>query len=188
MANARERRGLTSGEVRRAVRATQKLLADVGGANSPELKAAGRALAKAIRTQLSRTGPVIPNGGTIRDRKAGTIVPRRGTSAPGEPPHMQTARLRRSVRQLVVDGERRVGTTRFTGKLLEEGVVFTGRASVAAGGTYLTPSGRRRRSKKARKAAAARRIAPRPFMERALDLALPSMREGFVVELRKRTR
>jgi hypothetical protein len=61
-------------DLRKADRELKKLLADVGGANTPEMKGAARVLAKSIRKQLGKKG-------TRRDR-----------SKPGEAPRRQTGK------------------------------------------------------------------------------------------------
>jgi hypothetical protein len=84
-------------------------------------------------------------------------------SAPGQPPRRQSGRLMRSVRHGAVGAGRRVAATRFTAPLLEAGVDTN--APPRAGR-------RRRRGGQARRRV---RIAPRPFMARALDLARNKM-------------
>lgn len=115
-------------EVRRAMRDTRALLAEVGGANSDELRAAGTVLARSIRKQFRDTPEVSGTQGVRRVKGRGidrvvsrSRVSRHQPSAPGETPAIQTARTRRSVGQAVVDGVRRVGVAAFEGRLLETG-------------------------------------------------------------------
>lgn len=81
---------------------------------------------------------------------------------------MATGRLRRSIATEVVGGIRRVGPASFVGRLLEEGVDTT---------VQSTPSGRSFGKRRRKRGAARRtlRIAPRPFMDAALQDALPRM-------------
>jgi hypothetical protein len=183
--NALRRNALQTGagdiasQVRGAMKKTQALLADVGNANSEEMQAAAAALSRGIKKVLSKRGPVI--GGTQRkNRKTkDPRVPRRAPSAPGQPPALQTAGLRRSIRKTVTDGAVRVGTNYFTGRLLQDGVSSSASPAVAKGTVVTTKSGKRRKSR-GRKATRAHVIEPRPFMERGLELAQAEMTDVFV--------
>jgi hypothetical protein len=97
-------------DLRKADRELKKILADVGGANTPEMKAAARQLAKSIKKQISKKG-------TRRDR-----------SKPGEPPRRQTGKAWKSIGTEVVGGVMRVGTGRFTLRILQDGVDARARA------------------------------------------------------------
>jgi hypothetical protein len=150
-------------DLRKADRELKKILADVGGANTPEMKAAARQLAKSIRKQISKKG-------TRRDR-----------SQPGEPPRRQSGKAYKSIGTEVVGGVMRVGTGRFTLRILQDGVTHATR------GAAVDRAGKRRHKRQALKRASVT-IEPRPFMERALAEALPQMEGDFVGELQKKTR
>lgn len=150
-------------QVQTSLRDLRRVMADVGGANEPEMKAAGSVLAKRIRRVLStRT----MHQGPLQPGESGT----QGASAPGEPPNRQTGRLARSIGQEVVGGVRRVGSSWFTSRLLEAGVQKVGRRKTKKGSVPVRVN-----------------IAPRPFMERALEEALPDMDGVMVGELQRRT-
>lgn len=174
-------------QVRNGVRKSQRFFAEITGANDRGTRAAARVLMAAIRKQVSVKAAV------TRKTFAGeqTVTER---SAPGESPRQVTGRLRRSVGTEVVGGVRRVGVASFIGRLLEEGVDTT---------VTVTPSGREvgstRKSKatgktgriRRRKGGASRRvlrIARRPFMEKALEAALPRMEGEAVSALQARDR
>jgi len=142
-------------------------LARLGGANSPVLKGASRALAKTVRRGL----PVKGGAGIATSLKSRRLRAIGGTpSAPGEPPRRQTGQLAKSIKEGPVGTGRRVGVLRFTGAMLEEGVNAT------LGGTSARATrGRRGRPRKARAAKRSLTIAPRPFMQRAIDRARPEM-------------
>lgn len=163
-----------SQQLRTLVANTSEFFADIAGANSPATLAASRVLMRAIRRQLAVKGAV------IRQTFGGTQS-RVETSSPGEAPRRQTGRLQRSVGSEVVGGVRRVGVARFVGRLLEEGVDST---------TNVTPSGRTFGARRRKKQTARRRliIAPRPFMERALQNAQPRMGDEAVTALQARER
>lgn len=150
-------------ELRKADRELKKILADVGGANTPEMRAAARQLAKSIRKQISKKG-------TRRDR-----------SQPGEPPRRQSGKAYKSIGTEVVGGVMRVGTGRFTLRILQDG------ATHATRGAAVDRAGKRRHKRQALKRPSVT-IEPRPFMERALAEALPQMEGDFVGELQKKTR
>jgi len=165
-------------QLRKANKALGAIMADVGGANTPELRESANVLRKHIRRQVSKKatlaqGPVRP-GAKMRG------LP----SAPGEAPRRQTGRLARSVGQEVVGGVRRVGTNYFVGRLLETGVDSSGEARPTKTGKLRghskTAKGRERRNNKIR-------IEPRPFMEAAAKAAEEEMGDAFVVTLRRRT-
>lgn len=105
--------------IKQVTRKMNAALADIGGANSPELKAAAGTLAKSIRKVLSVSG-----GGTqassIKTRRRRVIGGR--PSTPGQPPHKQTGRLSRSVKHGPVGAGRRVGVLAFYAGFQEEGV------------------------------------------------------------------
>lgn len=198
--NALQRGGSGAGsfadQVKRAMRDTQKLMADVGGANSDEMKAAAAVLRGSIRKTLSRVNNVIGERigfgprqrakiTTRADLKAGARAPRRHPSAPGQPPAVQSGNLRRSVRSGVTDGAVRVGTNYFVGRLLEDGVRSAAKPAVAKGTLITTKSGKRRKSK-GKKASRAHVIEPRPFMERSLAKAESKMTDAFVSTLQRK--
>lgn len=165
-------------QVSRATRQLQRTLADVGGANSREMKAAGTVLRRELRREVStRNAPI--EGGRMRQKKAkgGVVirVPARAASEPGQPPAVQTASLQRSTGQEVVGGVRRVGFASFKARLLEAGVSATP-ATVVKPGRHGTAARRRRRLV----------IAARPIMKKALDRALPDMEGVMVSALQQR--
>lgn len=130
------------------------------GANSPELAEGAKVLRRSIVKVLSvRGGGRLATSLRTRRRIAIGGTPSRA----GEPPRRQAGNLVRSIIQGKVDEGRRIAAMWFTGPLLEQGV-----------NTNLPiRSGRRRRTG----GVAKRRliIAPRPFMQRAIDAAAPSM-------------
>lgn len=103
-------------QVAQAMRGLKKEMADIGGANTPEMKAAGRVLRSAIKKQLSKQG--IRYAGPLRPGAKPKTIP----SAPGEPPRRVTSRTYRSVGTEVVGGVLRVGERWFVGRLQELGV------------------------------------------------------------------
>lgn len=162
-------------EVRRGSKELRKLLADVGGANTPETKAAARVLARSIRKVLNTRGaPIL---GPLRPGQRQRFTP----SRPGEPPHRQRGRLVKSVGYEIVGGVMRIGSNRFTSRILQDGT--TG----ATVGAAVDRSGKRRHKRRTLKRPSVT-IAPRPFMEQALKLALPQMEGEYVGELQKKTR
>ncbi len=129
-------------------------LADLGGAKSPEMTALGRIVRRSVAKTLS-----VPGGGAV------AVGPDRGghRSRPGEPPRAQTFRLAHSVKAGVVGTGVRVGALRFTADFMESGVNATLGASK---GTRRRPSGRLRSAGLKKRTI---RIAPRPYLQRALD-------------------
>lgn len=164
---------LTSDAIKAVRQEIDRRLARIGGANSPALKAAARALAKSVRRVLSVKGGARV-ASSLKSKRLRAIG---GTpSAPGEPPRKQTGRLAKSVKEGPVGTGRRVGVLAFTGPLLEAGVHATkGAASARSSIGRLLRSGRRGKSRKARAASRSLAIAARPFMQRAIDLAQPEM-------------
>jgi len=156
-------------QIDRAVKALKATMADIGDAATPEMKAAGRVLATSIRKQLSVKAP--PYVGPL---KAGATR-RFASSPPGSPPFRRRGVLYKSVGTEVVGGVLRVGESYFTSRLLELGV----------DATMKLRSGKLRRR---RGGIATRRIviAARPFMQRALEAALPKMEGDYVATLEKR--
>lgn len=168
--------------IQHSLRSVSKELAAIGGANTPEMKAAGSALASSMRKQLATRGSLFQ--GPHRASKTGRASKLRGLpSQPGEPPHRISGRLSKSIGQAVVGGVRRVGSGYFVARLLEEGVDVAEhrRATLAQG---LAQGRARRRQTKRRQAQLV--IAARPFMARALDAALPKMGDVFVGALQHR--
>lgn len=108
---------LRSGDLARGIAAVRKDInkttAEMTGANSEPVRKSAGVLLKNWRKLLD-----IPGNGE--------------PAAPGQPPHRQTRRLRRSLGTGVVDGIRRVGSSLFTSRLLEFG--FT-----AQDGTQVAP-------------------------------------------------
>lgn len=151
-----------------------RFFADLAGANGPATTAAARVLMRAIRRKLSVRA-------AVTRRTFGGEQSRTEASSPGEPPRRRTGRLIKSVGTEVVGGVRRVGLARFVARLLEEGVDTT---------VTVTPSGRvfNARRRKAKTARRRLQIAPRPFMQAALDSALPRMGDEAVTSLQARER
>lgn len=171
--------------LQRVTRALSRELADIGGADTEEMKAAGSVLAKAIRSELATKGSLLQ--GPHRASKTGKASKLRGlASAPGEPPHRISGRLYKSIGQEVVGGVRRVGSSWFTSRLLQFGVdAEETRKAKLARAVSSSRARRRRRAAKPRRQPHLK-IAPRPFMERALENALPKMGAEFVATLRHR--
>lgn len=162
-------------DIRRGTRELRKLMADIGGANTPEMKAAGRVLAKEIRKELGKKGA--PIQGPLRPGAKQKFAP----SGPGEAPRRQTGKLVKSIGTEIVGGVLRVGSRRFTSRILQDGT--TG----AATGAAVDKQGNRRHKKRTLKRPSVT-IAPRPFMEKALERALPQMEGEYVAGLQKKTR
>jgi hypothetical protein len=150
-------------ELKRGARDMKKFMADVGGANSPEMKAAARALARGIRKELAKHG-------TRKDR-----------SKPGESPRRQLGKLVKSIGIETVGGVIRVGSGRFTSRILQDGTTHATR------GAATDKAGNRRHKRQTLKRSSVT-IAPRPFMEKGLARALPTMDGEFIAELEKRKR
>ena len=181
--------------LQRVTKALSAEMAAIGGANTPEMKAAGSVLAKAIRKELATRGSLFQ--GPHRASKTGKASKLRGLpSAPGEPPHRISGRLYKSIGQEVVGGVRRVGSSWFTSRLLQYGVdadeTRKTKAAIAAGKPLTARrlgalrAAETRRRKRAAKRQAHLKIAPRPFMEQALAAALPKMGDDFVATLQHR--
>lgn len=104
--SARAINALKAGELQNGLRAVtkdvQKLTSDLTGANSEPVREAARLLSRNWRQLVSVSGRGEP-------------------SAPGQPPHAQKRRLRRSIGTAVVNGVRRVGSSLFTSRLTEFG-------------------------------------------------------------------
>jgi hypothetical protein len=156
--------------LQRSVSKLKREMADIGRANTPEMRAAGNVLARSIRKELSVKGALYLGPSRGRGKVRG--IP----SAPGEPPHRITSKLYKSVGTEVVGGVLRVGESYFTSRLLELGV----------DATMKLRSGKLRR-RKGGIATRRIRIAPRPFMKRALANALPKMGDEFIGTLKKHT-
>jgi len=97
---------LSRGELQRGLREAtkdaQRLTREISGADSEPVKQAAGVLLKEVRRLLST-----PGGGK--------------PAPPGSPPHKQTGALRRSWKQAVVQGVRRVGSGNFRAFLAEFG-------------------------------------------------------------------
>lgn len=168
MANSLERFDLQQ-QISSAMNGLRKEMADIGGATTPEMKAAARTLASSIRKVVGVKAKLY--AGPRRPGQKLRGIP----SAPGEPPRRVTSKLYKAVGTEIVGGITRVGDGWFTSRLLELGV----------DATLPTKSGKIRR----RKGGIGRRrikIAPRPFMQRALNAAQDKMGDQFAVTLQKR--
>ncbi len=147
-------------------------LAHLGGAKSPEMQGAGKALRKHMRRVLAVSGGATV-AYSIRSRKPRAIG---GTpSAPGQPPHAQTKQLMRSVAMGVVGTGIRVGPLRFTGLMLEQGVDATAGAKKQRN-RFSQKRGRRQLAGTTQRTV---RIAPRPYLVRSVDEAKDEMAEVF---------
>lgn len=166
-------------QVSGAMNTLRKELADIGGANTPEMKAAAAALRRAIKKQLSTRGTL------------------KTPSKPGEPPRRERffrggklidSALWKSIGTEVVGGVMRVGSSYFTSRLLEGGVDASlhARLKVAASASRFAKHGRPNRRTLAPKRISRLEIAPRPFMQRAIDAAAPEMGEVFAAAVQKR--
>jgi hypothetical protein len=97
---------LKRGELHRGVSAVnkdiQQLTAEISGAKSEPVIRGAQVLRKNWRRLISTAGKGEP-------------------SAPGSPPHAQKRHLAKSIGTGVVDGVRRVGSSRFTSRLQEFG-------------------------------------------------------------------
>ena len=171
--------------LQRVTKALSKEMAEIGGANTPEMKAAGSVLARAIRKELATKGSLLQ--GPNRASKTGKPAKLRGLpSAPGEPPHRITGRLYKSIGQEVVGGVRRVGSSWFTSRLLQYGVDADETRKTRLAIAVSSSRARRRRKASKPHRSSHLKIAPRPFMEQALEAALPKMGDDFVATLVKR--
>ena len=150
-------------QVDSALRGLKREMADIGGANSPELQSAGRVLAAAIRTELD-----VPGTKAFHSR-------------PGQPPLRQRGTLEKSIGQQVFGGVLRVGSSDFVSRLQQFGVEAS--STRARIGRYAALRARHAIKRNERRGL---HIAPRPFMERAAELALPRMGDEFVLTLQHR--
>jgi len=171
----------TSRVVKQVNRQLEAQLATLGAANSPEMKAAARALAKGIRRAL---GP-----------KSKEV------SKPGEPPKGKSGELAKSVKEGQVGTGRRVAVTKFTASLLQFGVnthqdgqtprsrrdLFSGavRQVFKQSEQAFTRRARQRSRNDPRRKAMV--LEPRPFMEKGLENAAAEMTEVAVSAIRRRT-
>jgi hypothetical protein len=155
-------------------RGVERALNELGGVRSPELRAAGNALARSIRKTLSVAG-----GGSLAASLKGKRLHAVGgqPSAPGQPPHKQTGQLAKSVKAGPSGDAIKVGPLAFTSLFLEEGVNATK-------GDRRTSRGRGSRKRTTVKQRTLV-IAARPFMARSLEAAKDKMVDVFVTEGRK---
>jgi hypothetical protein len=157
---------------RQLVAATRTLT----GADSDAVKGAARVLQNAIRKQLSVAAPGRRTSLKTRRTYGGT------PSQPGQSPHLQSGRARRSVKNAAVDGFRRVGTDDFKLRLLELGVVADAKPARKTGKARAGRSGRVATLFSPRKLV----IEPRPSFEPALAACKDQMTEVMVAELGRR--
>ena len=171
--------------LQRVTKALEKEMAEIGGANTEEMKAAGSVLARSIRKELATRGSLLQ--GPHRASKTGKASKLRGLpSSPGEPPHRISGNLYKSIGQAVVGGVRRVGSSWFTSRLLQFGVDASETRKTKLAKASASGRARRRRSAAKPRRASHLKIAARPFMEKALEAALPKMGDEFVTALKKR--
>lgn len=149
------------------------------GADSDAVKGAARVLVVAIKRQLSVVAP--GRRTSLKTRRTYGGDP----SAPGQAPHLQSGRARRSVKSGVVDGVRRVGTDWFALRLQEFGAVSD---AAPARRSRKKVFGKRLPDSRQHDIKAKRRhvIEPRPSFEPALAEAMPKMQDVFVSELGRR--
>lgn len=163
---------------RQLIAATRAL----SGADSDAIKAAARVLQGSIRKQLSTQAS--GRRTSLKTRKTYGGDP----SAPGQSPHLQSGKARRSVKSAVVEGVRRVGTDWFALRLLEKGVVADAKPARMSrkGHTVHWKDGRREyrqlREGKQHMLKAMRRVViePRPSFEPGLAAAKDRMQGAFV--------
>lgn len=169
---------------RQLVEATRYLT----GADSDAVKGAAKVLQQAIRKKLSTAA--VGRRTSIKTRRTYGGTP----SLPGQAPHMQSGKARRSVKSAVVNGVRRVGTDDYRLRLLEFGAIADAQPARMSrkGHTVVWKDGRReyrllKDSKQHLVKATRRRVLePRPSFEPALAEAMPKMQDVFVDELSRR--
>jgi hypothetical protein len=166
-----------AGQVRAAMKKVRAITDDIGGVNTPEIKAAGRVLASAFRRQVSKAKNLRAG------LKSRTLIG--DPSKPGEAPHRVTGRLRRSVGTEAVGGVRRVGFAAFEARLLNDGVDQPGSGATPGGQTYRDAAGRKRRTRGAQ-GKRKYQLEPRALMEPATTKALPKMEDVYVGEVQRR--
>jgi len=156
-------------ELRQVNQKLRRTLSGLGGLDSPEIKAMAKELRRSIIKVLSVSG-----GGRVTQSLSGhRLYAVGGTpSGPGEPPRRQTGQLARSIAYGIAGAQFRVGAIRFTAAMLQFGVQSTRGARRSAG----TRRGRRTRGTLVQRTVT---IAPRPYLEPALELAKDAMGEAF---------
>lgn len=130
----------------------------IGGARHIGVRAAGSALARAMRKQLAARGG--------KDE----------FSSPGRPPLKKSGRLQKSIGTQNVEGVLRVGSGHFVARIMEQGAI------IPPGGEASTAS---RSGRKKRRYPKGRIMKPRPFMAKALEKAKPKMTEAAVSDMRR---
>jgi len=152
---------LQRGELQRGLQAATKdamrLTRDISGADSEPVKAAAGVLQKEWRRLLGTKGGGKP-------------------SAPGAPPRRQSGRLWRSIRQAVVRGVRRVGSSDFRTWMLEYGVDSPPKPARLFKNQKGKNKGRMTKPRKGH------HMAPRPHARPALENAQQQMTEVLVAE------
>lgn len=169
--NRSARRHSIQQTVQLANRALVKQVRAATGADSPAVVKSAAVLARKMREVLSVPAP--GRRASLKSRRVQGGEPSRA----GQPPRMQSERLKRSIKHAVVEGVRRVGTGNFRGRLLEFGVIAAGRKS--------RPSKRKGAKGAMTKASRPIVIAPRPWARPALEQARAAMVDVVVSELRK---
>ena len=94
--------------IQKSLRAMEARMAGITGGGSPTVRLAGLVLVGAIKVELSKPGTGIVYGGA-RSRTTGRKRKSHQASAPGQPPAVDTGRLRNSVGMETVGGVLRVG-------------------------------------------------------------------------------
>lgn len=146
------------------------------GADSDAVKGAARVLLLSIKKQLSVAAP--GRRTSLKSRRAYGGTP----SAPGQAPHLQSGRARRSIKSGVVDGVRRVGTDMFYLRLDEFGHVATAKPKRKSVKSRTGKDGRVAPMFTPRRHV----LEPRPSFEPALAEATPQMQDVMVSELGRR--
>lgn len=138
-------------------------LASIGGATSPEMTQMGRILRRSIAKVLSVPGGITKGQGPDRGGHR---------SRPGEAPRAQSYALAKSVKAGVVGTGVRVGPLRYTADFLQSGVDATlgDRKTARSRGLRRATAGLKKRTL---------RIAPRPYLEPALEAVKDQLATDF---------
>lgn len=131
----------------------------IGGATHIGVRAAGSALARAMRKQLAARGG--------KDE----------FSSPGRPPLKKSGRLQKSIGTQNVEGVLRVGSGHFVARIMEQGAIIPPEGEAS-------PERASKSGRKGRRYPKGRIMKPRPFMAKALEKAKPKMTEAAVSDMR----
>lgn len=178
---SRRSRAQISNDIQRQIAGIRKKLevevSEVTGANSEPVKQAAFALAREWRKTLSVPAP------GLRTR-LGSKKTVGDASAPGEPPHLVSGRLRRSIRTAVVDGMRRVGSNLFTARFLEFG--YAGKPPFHYKQRWSRKLGEFKARREYLAGPANPPIPPRPHLAVSIERAKDRMVDALVSEIQKR--